>query len=233
MHGTVEAPSKDRSERSNRTATIYERIRDDIVQGRLASNSRLKISALAELYGTSTNPVREALQQLRGEGFVIMMPNRGARVRPMDGDFVRDVLEIEVLIEPHLTRWFVEIATNEDIERLADVQKRIEDLGFSDTVRYSALDTEFHRIIYDRHYNQHALDLWWKHREIVNALSRNTRFARWRGEAIVREHRQLIDCIRRHDADGAAATVATHVMGSGQHLSEQLRAKQNEQSPRA
>ena len=40
-----------------------------------------------------------------------MEPNRGARVRPIDEDFVRDIIEIAALIEPALTRWFVTIAT--------------------------------------------------------------------------------------------------------------------------
>jgi DNA-binding GntR family transcriptional regulator len=48
--------------------TIYQKIRDDIVSGRLEPLSRLKVSELAATYGTSTNPVREALQVLRGEG---------------------------------------------------------------------------------------------------------------------------------------------------------------------
>jgi DNA-binding GntR family transcriptional regulator len=207
-----------------RPGSIYELIRDDIVHGRLAPNARLKVGELAAAYGTSTNPVREALQQLRGEGFVVISHNRGARVTPIDDDFVRDVMEIEVLIEPHLTRWFVDLATRADIERLEQIQAEIEVLEFADTRRYSDLDTQFHRVFYDRHYNRHALDLWWRHREILGALSRDTHFAVWRGEAIVREHRQLIDCVRRHDADGAAEVVALHVRGSGQHLAEQLRA---------
>jgi DNA-binding GntR family transcriptional regulator len=215
----------------DRPATIYELIRDDIVQGRLAPNTRLKVSALAEGYGTSTNPVREALQQLRGEGFVVITPNRGARVRPMDDAFIRDVIEIELLLEPHFTRAFVDIATNDDIERLEHLQLQIEVIGFADTVRYSALDTQFHRIVYDRHYNQHALDIWWKHRDILGALSRHTRFALWRGEAIIAEHRELIACIKRHDADGAAAVVAAHVRGSGKHLTEQIRAMRQEPLP--
>ena len=57
-------------------ATIYEQLRDDIIHGRFKSNERLKVAELATRMGTSTNPVREALQQLRGEGFVIMTPNR-------------------------------------------------------------------------------------------------------------------------------------------------------------
>ncbi len=207
--------------------SVYEQMRDDIVQGRLSPNTRLKVATLAEMYGTSTNPVREALQQLRGEGFVVITPNRGARVRPMDDAFISDLIEIEVLLEPHFTRWFVDIATAADIAQLEQIQAEIEAVGFADTVRYSALDTKFHRVFYDRHYNQHALDLWWRHREILGALSRHTQFASWREQAIITEHRMLIDCVKRHDADGAAAIVADHVKGSGTHLAEQVRARRN------
>ena len=81
-------------------ASVYELIREDIIEGRLRANERLVVTDLARRHGTSTNPVREALQILRGEGFVIISPNRGARVRPIDQDFIRDISEIGVLIEP-------------------------------------------------------------------------------------------------------------------------------------
>ncbi|TIP37561.1 MAG: GntR family transcriptional regulator, partial [Mesorhizobium sp.] len=85
---------------SSEGASLYEQIREDIIEGRLAANERLVVTDLARRHGTSTNPVREALQLLRGEGFVTFVPNRGARVRPIDQDFVRDIYEIGVLIEP-------------------------------------------------------------------------------------------------------------------------------------
>ncbi len=67
-----------------------------------------------------------------GEGFVIIAPNRGARVRPIDQDFVRDIYEIGVLIEPALTRWFVGMATHEDIVELERIQRLIEENNFAD-----------------------------------------------------------------------------------------------------
>jgi len=70
--------------------SLYARIRQDILSGMLAANERLKVSSLAGRYQTSTNPVREALQQLRGEGLVVIEPNRGASVRRIDAGFVRD-----------------------------------------------------------------------------------------------------------------------------------------------
>lgn len=201
---------------------VYERIRDEIISGRLGPNERLKVSDLAARYGTSTNPVREALQQLRGEGFVVIEPNRGARVRPIDENFVRDIIEIEVLIEPTLTRWFVSIVDDADIEKLEAVQAEIEALNFADLAKHGQLDTKFHQIIYDRHYNRHAAELWWKHREILRAISRRYPTSLNRRQAVIREHRELIEKIKTQDAEGAAAVVARHVEGSGRHIIEQM-----------
>ena len=201
---------------------VYDRIRDEIIAGRLLPNARLKVAELATRYGTSTNPIREALQLLRGEGFVVIEPNRGARVRPIDESFVRDIIEIEVLLEPALTRWFVTIADHADIERLEAVEAEIEALDFADLAQHGQLDTRFHQIIYDRHYNRHAAELWWKHREILRAISRRFPTSLSRRQAVVREHRELIERIRNQDTDGAAAVVARHVEGSGRHIVEQM-----------
>ena len=203
-------------------ASVYEMIREDIVSGRLGPNERLKVADLAEHYQTSTNPVREALQQLRGEGFVLIEPNRGARVRPIDADFVRDIIEIEMLIEPALTRWFVSIASDADIVELERIQAEIEAVNFEDRVVHGLLDTRFHQFIYDRHYNRHAAELWWKHREILRAISRRFPTSLSRRVSVLREHRELIEAIRAQDADAAAAVVARHVEGSGRHIIEQM-----------
>jgi len=202
--------------------SIYELIREDIISGRLGPSERLKVAELADRYQTSTNPVREALQQLRGEGFVTMEPNRGARVVAIDENFVRDIIEIEVLIEPALTRWFVSIAVDSDIAELEAIQKQIEANNFADRSQHGQLDTRFHQLIYDRHYNRHAAELWWKHREILRAISRRFPTSLSRRNAVLREHRELIAAIRAQDAEGAAAVVARHVEGSGRHIIEQM-----------
>ena len=208
-------------------ASIYEKILHDILEGRLEANQRLKVTALASRYGTSTNPVREALQQLRGEGFVIITPNRGARVRPIDEEFARDIYEVEALVEPYLTSWFVGIATDEAIRRLEAVQDEIEALGFEDPLRHSELDTRFHQIIYDGHYNRHAADLWWRHREILRAIARRFPYSMVRRKEILAEHRQIIEKIKTQDPDGAAAVVRQHILGSGRHIVEHMRSARN------
>jgi DNA-binding GntR family transcriptional regulator len=206
------------------TALLYKVIREDIVSGRLKANQRLVVADLAKRHGSSTTPVREVLQLLRGEGFVIFTQNRGARVRPIDRDFIRDIYEIGVLIEPSLTRWFVGMATEADIAELEAVQSQIEANNFADQILHSELDTKFHTLIYQRHYNRHAAELWWKHREVLRAVSRRFGFTLARRAQIISDHRELIAHIKAGNADRAAELVARHVEGSGLHILEHMRA---------
>lgn len=206
------------------TASLYKVIREDIVSGRLKANQRLIVADLAKRHGSSTTPVREVLQLLRGEGFVIFTRNRGARVRPIDRDFIRDIYEIGVLIEPALTRWFVGMATETDIAELERIQREIEENNFVDQIKHSDLDTQFHTLIYQRHYNQHAAELWWKHREVLRAVSRRFSFTLARRAQIISDHRELIAHIKAGEADKAADLVARHVEGSGLHILEHMRA---------
>ncbi|MEO8242428.1 MAG: GntR family transcriptional regulator [bacterium] len=204
--------------------TVYQLIRDDIIEGRLKPNERLVAADLAKRHGTSTNPVREALQLLRGEGYVTFAQNRGARVTPIDHDFVRDIYEIGVLLEPALTRWFIGMATEQDIAELEHLQNLIEENNFADPLRHSELDTAFHTVMYRRHYNKHVAELWWKHREVLRAVSRRYNFTLARRATVIREHRELIQLTKDQDADKAAETIARHVEGSGRHILEQMRA---------
>jgi DNA-binding GntR family transcriptional regulator len=202
---------------------VYELIREDIISGRLAANERLIVADLARRHRTSSNPVREALQQLRGEGFVVVAANRGARVRPIDHDFIRDIYEIEILIEPALTGWFVGMATEADLAGLEAIAAEIEANNFADPVRHAQLDYDLHGLMYARHYNQHAVELWRKHREILHAISRRHTKTLARRQAVLREHRALLDSIRAQDVERAMATIAAHVENSGKHILEQMR----------
>ena len=204
---------------------ICRRIRQDILSGRISSNERLKVAGLAAHYGTSTNPVREALHQLSGEGLVIITPNRGARVRPIDEAYVRDIYELASLFEPYLIRWFVGTCTDEDIARLEQTQDQIEALNFADGVRHSQLDQQFHQIMYERHHNRLTVELWWRKRTILTGINRDHGTSRRRRREILDEHRGLIAALRAHDEDQAATLIAQHVRGAGRHITDRLRSQ--------
>ena len=140
-------------------AVAYELIRDDIISGRLKANERLVVGELSKRHNSTGNAVREALQLLRAQGFVVIVHNKSARVRPIDQEFVRDIYEIGVLIEPTLTRWFVGMATNDDIAELERLLAAMEANNYADPILHSELDTQFHALMYERHYNRLAAEM--------------------------------------------------------------------------
>ena len=152
-------------------------------------------------------PVREALQLLRAQGFVLIVHNKSARVRPIDQDFVRDIYEIGVLIEPALDALVRRHGdTDADIAELERIQDEIEANNFADPILHSELDTQFHTLMYERHYNQLAAELWWKHREVLRAVTRRFNFTLSRRAQVMRDHRELIQLVkdgRRRQGRGA------------------------------
>lgn len=199
------------------------RLRSDIVSGALPAGCRLKTQELARRYGTSVNPVREALHQLNGEGFVVLSRNRGARVRELDEAFVRNIFDIRALIEPYLIRLFVAHAARADIDRMTELQDEIEDLADTDAGRLRELDDAFHAITYDGHFNSEALAIRERHGRVVQAMGIRFPPSPARRKAQNEEHRAIIDAIRATDEQTAARVVEQHARGAEQHLLEQLR----------
>jgi DNA-binding GntR family transcriptional regulator len=216
------------SEPSDAAAPSYGRIRDlirkDILDGKLTSGARLKVSELAQRYSTSTIPVREALQQLQGEGLVTFAPNRGASVRPIDEHYIRNIHEVRELAEPFLARWFARHHTDEQLAELEKIQQdydaaadRLDLAGIRDS------NARFHDIIYEGHYNDEVRAVARRHSDFIAALARRYPMSRARMQAVSREHRAILAAIRAGNEDETARLVAAHVHNAGLYLIELLR----------
>lgn len=202
--------------------TIYDCLRAEILGGVLPAGERLIAAEIAQRLGSSTNPVREALHQLRGEGLVEILPNRGARVRELGPAFVRDVMEVEALLEPFLTRSFVRVATTADIAELVRIQAKIEENDFEDLDLHHQLDTLFHQTMYDTHRNRLAVDIWFRHRVMLGTIANAFQVSPRRRIEVISDHRMLIEAARTGDEDRAARIALGHVQGSGEHVIEHL-----------
>lgn len=87
------------SEAKSQTVGIYERLRADILAGRLAPAQRLKTGALCDHLGVSLGVVREALSRLAAEGLVNAEPQRGFQVAPISTDDLLDLTIARVELE--------------------------------------------------------------------------------------------------------------------------------------
>jgi DNA-binding GntR family transcriptional regulator len=216
--------------------TGYNRLRDlirkDIVSGRLKQGSRLKIAELAARYATSAIPVREALQQLQGEGIVRFVANRGASVRVIDAAFIRDIHEVRALLEPFLARWFVRHHQETDLAAL-EQQQRLFDAAVAagELEKTHDLNRVFHGLMYDGHYNEEALLTACRHTDLIGAVAEQFPRSRARCQAISREYWASIEAIRAQDEELTARLVEEHVRRAGQHLSEVIQGAARQAAP--
>lgn len=201
---------------------LHERMREDIINAALPEGAWLKTHDLSKRYGVSTNPIREALHQLSGEGFVVIHRNRGARVRTLDEAFVRNIFDIRALIEPYLVRLFVEQASADDLMAMESVQQKIEEKP-EDQVELDRLDEAFHGIMYNRHFNQEALGIRQRHGEVVRGLARRYPVSPARRVAMIEEHRAIMNAIARHDLADTQAIVEKHARAAERNLIDRMR----------
>ena len=79
--------------------SVYNRLRSDIIEGRLQPDSKLRIEELRKQYETGASPIREALNRLAGEGFVTVEGQRGFRVSSVSLDDLKDLTRMRILLE--------------------------------------------------------------------------------------------------------------------------------------
>jgi DNA-binding GntR family transcriptional regulator len=121
---------------------VLKSIRDAILNGHLSGGTRLVQSELATQLDVSITPVREALRDLAGEGLVIFDPHRGALVRSLDVDEVRELYELRIVLEPIHVRRVFDRVTDEQIDVADGLRQRMQDTDDIDD--WAELNRQFH-----------------------------------------------------------------------------------------
>jgi DNA-binding GntR family transcriptional regulator len=103
-------PAKAAPLRRTMAAVVADRLRTMILQGELPPGDRVVVQPLADAFGVSQIPIREALRQLQAEGLVINEPQRGVTVAPMSAQDLLDLYDFRRLIEPEITVRALELA---------------------------------------------------------------------------------------------------------------------------
>jgi DNA-binding GntR family transcriptional regulator len=97
---------------------VVDRVRTLVVEGQLAPGARIHESQLGKALGVSRTPLREALKVLASEGLIELVPGRGAVVKRLTREDVRDMLDVLVALETLAGRLACRNASDADIERL-------------------------------------------------------------------------------------------------------------------
>ena len=197
--------------------TCYQRVRDrlraDILSGALAPGSRIKVVELATRYGLSQMPVREAIQQLQGEGLVLVVPNRGATVRVIDRDFVSQIFDIRIALEGALARRAASVMTLAELERVRKMMKRhVKEKN--DIEAQIRNNIEFHQVINAISGNIEAEKILNQHTQIIVGLKRRLGIGPKgpkRIDQVIHDHQIIFDALSARDEDAAQRAAENHI----------------------
>lgn len=128
--------------------SLYERIKQDIVDEQLPLNTGLKQEALSLRYGVSRIPVRDTLLRLKSDGWLVPHGKRGVKIAPLNAEEAEDLYKLRVLIEPMILEHVIEKITLQDIGKARDILAYIEkNTGFS-SQEVGELNWQFHACLY-------------------------------------------------------------------------------------
>lgn len=201
----------------------YRRIRDLVLSGELAPGARLGQVELAERFGISRTPVREALRRLAGEGLVDQISNRGFRVADLGLDAVLRRLEVRALLEPGIARLAAERRSKRDVERLKAAISR-EEVARSGIAAHDA-SRDFHVALARAAGNEElvrVLETLWLVEVGRRLLSKRYAVSDWQAED-VEEHRRIAAAVAEGRADDAERLMAGHVRRAVQHWEPERR----------
>lgn len=133
---------------------VHARLRDDIASGHFKPGERLKERQLADRYGVSRIPVRDALLKLEREGFLDTLPRRGVVVRTLTAEDMQDLYDVREALEGQIMRLAARRATPTDKENLQKLIVRARDaLGSGDDSALRSANFELHQLIIECAHN--------------------------------------------------------------------------------
>jgi DNA-binding GntR family transcriptional regulator len=189
----------------------YERIRGFVLGGEVPPGARLGQVELAERFGISRTPVREALRRLTGEGLVDFHSNRGFRVADLGLDAVLRRMEVRSLVEPGIARLAAQRRTDEDLQHLQETIASQE--GSKDGISAHDASRDFHIALARASGNEElvrVLNSLWLVEVGRRLLARRTAEPNWLRED-VREHREILTAVREGRAADAERLMAEHI----------------------
>lgn len=183
---------------------IYEALKGLILDNSYGPKTVLAIDRLADEFGVSATPVREALVRLESDGLVELIPNRGAQVSDIREEDVRYIWEMRLLLEPYAARMSVDLVDILDITPLEADVHRLASIP-NDTELYISTDIRLHEMLYLHVHNELLKDSIRR----IHQMSRRIRFFAEQNtnlhekviKEVIDEHLEIIAAIKSGNPD--------------------------------
>ena len=197
---------------------IREQLIEDILNGRLAPGARIVETKIAQQFGVSQGPVREALRDLELFGFVVSSPFRGTQVRKISTEELLEIYPIRAALEGVAARSAagrIDQATLDRLQELIGVMR--EAAGRDDHRAEADADHDFHHAIVKASGN-HMLEHVWQTMRLSITTCLTTSITHRSLHEIAERHVDVLEALRSGDPDRAEAAVRRHIEEPGEWI---------------
>lgn len=202
---------------------VYESLREAIVSQILKPGERLMEIELADELGVSRTPVREAIRKLELEGFVVMIPRKGAYVADLSIKDINEVFEIRGSLEALAAGLAAQRATKEEIEEMErNLVLTAKQWEGNDLIETIEVDTQFHELIYNASKNARLVTMIKDLREQVQRFRTTTLSVPGRLKFALDEHRRIVEAIAARDEQEAKRMAREHIESAESALFEYI-----------
>lgn len=191
---------------------VFETLREAIINAVLKPGERLMEIQLAEEMGVSRTPVREAIRKLELEGFVVMVPRKGAYVAGISIKDIADVFEIRAAMEGLAAGLAAERITEEELEQLERILVKIgECVQNNDLEKLIEVDTEFHDTLYKACRNERLVQIVSNLREQIQRARTASLSTPGRSKYALEEHKKIVEAVSERNVELAQMLAREHI----------------------
>lgn len=192
---------------------VAERLRTRIFAHELAPGAWIDEQALAQEYGISRTPLREALKVLASEGLVTLKPRRGCYVTELSEQDLDDMFPVMALLEGRCALEAAAKADDRDIARLEALHEQLEQHARSgDTDRFFEANQNFHTALHQLAGNRWLSQIITDTRKMLKLTRRDSLRLEGRLKQSLAEHRAILKALREHDGESAARLMHDHLL---------------------
>lgn len=215
---------------------IYLGLRKALMAGRFEPGQMLTMAAVANMFGTSNMPAREALRRLAAENALVVMPNNGSAVVPkVDLDRLDEICRVRVILERSAVELAAVQCSDDDVAELEELARRHREIASSEgAYAMLELNRQFHFRLYDcaqsRVLVQLIETLWLSMGPYMRLMSREIEARMHAGDRIYAgTHLDIITGLKRRDIIFASDAIASDIRATQVLLREVI---EREMEPR-
>lgn len=202
---------------------VFETLREAIINATLRPGERLMEIQMAEEMGVSRTPVREAIRKLELEGFVVMVPRKGAYVAGISMKDIADVFEIRAAMEALAAGLAAERITEEELEELERILVTIgECVKNNDLEKLIEVDTEFHDILFKASRNERLVQIVSNLREQIQRFRTASLSTPGRMKYALEEHKKIVEAVSERNVELAQSLAREHIENAENSMLEAL-----------